>query len=105
MYRFAWTKKAKATFLQLEADAGGKKSSRQAGRFKQVVKALKFLRNDPRHPSLHTHPFSGIDHPFSKAEKVFEAYAQNRTPGAYRIFWCYRPENDQITIIAITPHP
>jgi hypothetical protein len=38
---------------------------------------------------------------------VFEAYAQNRTPGAYRIFWCYGPDKDKgdITITAITPHP
>jgi hypothetical protein len=36
---------------------------------------------------------------------VFESYVQNRTPGAYRVFWCYGPEQGQITIVAITPHP
>jgi hypothetical protein len=30
---------------------------------------------------------------------------QNRTPGAYRVFWCYGPDQKQITILAITPHP
>jgi len=44
-------------------------------------------------------------HPFDPQAKVFEAYVQNRTPGAYRVFWCYGPEPIQITVIAITPHP
>ena len=43
--------------------------------------------------------------PFAPKEPVFEAYAENQTPGAYRIFWCYGPDKKQITIIAITPHP
>jgi hypothetical protein len=37
--------------------------------------------------------------------KVFEAYAQNKMPGAYRIFWCYGPNKGDITVIAIAPHP
>jgi hypothetical protein len=36
---------------------------------------------------------------------VFESHAQNRTPGAYRVFWCCGPKQGQITLIAITPHP
>lgn len=38
-------------------------------------------------------------------EDVFESYAQNNTPGAYRIFWHYGPKKKMITILAITPHP
>jgi hypothetical protein len=38
-------------------------------------------------------------------EEVFEAYAENNTPGAYRIFWVYGPGKDVITILAITAHP
>jgi len=41
----------------------------------------------------------------AEGEKVFEAYVQNKTPGAYRLFWCYGPDKGQITLIAITPHP
>jgi hypothetical protein len=37
------------------------------------------------------------------AERV--GNAQNKTPGADRIFWCYGPEKGEMTIIAITPHP
>jgi hypothetical protein len=43
---------------------------------------------------------------------VFEAYAQNNTPGAYRIFWHYGPDETKakkrtpvITVVAITRHP
>jgi len=38
-------------------------------------------------------------------EKLFEAYVQQRMPAAYRIFWYYGPGRNQITIVAITPHP
>ena len=75
------------------------------GLLKQVRKTLGYLQTNPRHPSLNTHPYFSIDNPFDSEKKVFEAYAQNRTPGAYRVFWCYGPAKAVITIIAITPHP
>lgn len=34
---------------------------------------------------------------------VFEAYAENETPAAYRLFWYYGPEEKEITIYSITP--
>jgi hypothetical protein len=34
-----------------------------------------------------------------------EADAENKTPAAYRIFWHYGPGQDEITVIAIIPHP
>jgi len=40
-----------------------------------------------------------------RGEKVFEAYAEQGTPAAYRIFWIYGPAKNEITILAITPHP
>jgi len=97
---------AEDTLLDLRAKA--KKSSigsRQAGLYKQIHKTLKLLQENPRHPGLKTHEYSSLDNPFNPKEKVFEAYAQNKTPGAYRVFWCYGPDKGQITIIAITPHP
>jgi hypothetical protein len=82
----------------------------KAATLRQVRKALGYLELDPRHPSLHTHEFlslAGLN-----GEKIFEAYAQNKTPGAYRIFWHYGPDEISgkkrtpvITIVAITPHP
>jgi hypothetical protein len=41
----------------------------------------------------------------ANGEKVFEAHAESRTPGAYRVFWHYGPGKGELTIIAITPHP
>ncbi|MGB0059930.1 hypothetical protein [Candidatus Binatus sp.] len=38
-------------------------------------------------------------------EKVFEAYAENNTPAAFRVFWHYGPGTGQMTIVAITAHP
>ena|SRR3989338_3247670 len=71
----------------------------------QIRKCLGYLEINPRHPSLRTHKFTSLENPFNPKDPIFEAYAQNRTPGAYRIFWCYGPIKSQITIIAITPHP
>lgn len=76
-----------------------------AGLAKQIKKSLGFLSLNPRRPSLSTHEYSSIPDPYGTGQKVFGAYAQNNTPSAYRIFWCYGPGKRQITIIAITPHP
>jgi hypothetical protein len=82
-----------------------KKTSKQEGLFKQVHKTIGYLAENPKHPSLNTHEYDSINNPYDASKKVFEAYAQNSTPGAYRVFWCYRPDKNEITIIAITPHP
>jgi len=114
-FALQFTESASQTFQKLEEQAkkhykmrkqkGIKKSSKQEGLFKQIKKSIDLLRENPRHPSLNTHEFSSIPHPWNPQDKVFEAYVQNKTPGAYRIFWCYGPQTYQITVIAITPHP
>ena len=81
------------------------RSPRDAGLVKQIKKTLGFLQTNPRHPSLQTHVFHSLEHPYHAHEKIFEAYVQQHTPAAYRLFWCYGPQKGQITIIAITPHP
>ncbi len=72
-------------------------------RFKAVSKALKFLAQDPRHPSLQTHQYFSLFGP--NGEKVFEAYAEQDTPAAYRIFFYYGHTRGEIVVFAITPHP
>jgi len=84
---------------------GKAKSSKDEGLFKQVHKAIELLRTNPKHPGLHSHEYDSIANPYNEDAKVFEAYVQNATPGAYRVFWCYGPATRDITIIAITPHP
>ncbi len=115
MYSLVWTPEATATYNELrekaaaslqKRDAKGKKKSTKAeGLFKQVHKTVRLLRENPKHPGLKTHQYDSIEHPYDTKQKVFEAYVQNRTPGAYRLFWCYGPQPNDITIIAITPHP
>ncbi len=110
-----WTEEADARYRRLRAAAlaslqnrrkkGKAKASKAEGLFKQVEKCVRLLLENPRHPGLHTHEYSSIEHPYEKNGKVFEAYVQHRTPGAYRLFWCYGPSKSEITIIAITPHP
>jgi len=72
-------------------------------RLKAVRKALGLLETNPRHPGLNTHKFASIKGP--NGEEVFEAYAENKTPAAWRVFWIYGPGKNKITILAITPHP
>lgn len=71
--------------------------------YKAVQKILTYMSEDLHHPSLHTHEYTILTG--QNGEKVFEAYVQQHTPGAYRIFWHYGPEHDELTIVAITPHP
>lgn len=70
---------------------------------KAVVNALSYLENNPKHPGLNTHKFDGFNQRYDCP--VFEVYAQNQTPGAYRIFWCYGPQKNEITILDIVTHP
>lgn len=80
-----------------------KKNNSLKKRCKAVLKALAYLETNPKHPSLNTHKFSSLEGP--EGEEIFEAYAENKSPAAYRIFWYYGPNKKQITIVAITPHP
>jgi hypothetical protein len=96
-FKLIFQPEAEGQLVSLQGDLG------QARQLKAVRKCLGLLEINPRHPGLHTHKSHAIAGP--RGEDVFEAYAQQATPGAYRIFWCYGPGQGQITIIAITPHP
>ena len=96
-FKLVFTQKASEDLDKLEQDASLHK------RLKAVRKALAYLENNPRHKSLNTHEFTSLSNRLGI--KVFEAYAENNTPAAYRIFWCYGPNSENITIIAITAHP
>lgn len=97
MSTLRFTEEADSNLTDLENDKSLSK------RLKAVRKALGYLEVNPRHPSLNTHEFESLTG--LNGEKVFEAYAENNTPAAYRIFWHYGPGKDVITILAITPHP
>ncbi len=69
----------------------------------KVQRTLGLLQTDLRNKGLQTHKYQALQGP--NGEEVFEAYVENNTPGAYRIFWHYGPGRGVISIIAITPHP
>jgi hypothetical protein len=92
---------------QLEALAA---NLAKRGLHKQVLKTLALLEINTRHPGLNTHEYRSLEG--AKGERLWEAYAQNQTPGAYRVFSHYGPDEVSgkrripvVTIIAITPHP
>ncbi len=97
MFELYWTGEAGENYNLLKNDPSQKK------RYKAVKKTIEFLATNPRHNSLQTHEYMSLYGP--NGEKVFEAYAQQRTPAAYRIFWYYGLGRNQLTIVAITPHP
>jgi hypothetical protein len=70
---------------------------------KSVNKILGFMELHLRHLSLHTHKYDAMQGP--NGEDVFESYAQNKTPGAHRIFWHYDPGKRKLTILEVCPHP
>jgi len=97
LFELEWTKEAESRYSQLKSGQAKK------AQYKAVKKTLEFLARDPRHNSLETHEFTSLEGP--KGEKIFEAYAQQKTPAAYRVFWYYGPGRGKITIVTITPHP
>jgi len=71
--------------------------------FKKLVKVLVYLGDNPRHPSLQTHEIDELTNRYGF--KVFQAYLQNNTPSAGRVFWAYGPDKGDITVMGVEPHP
>lgn len=97
MFKLIFEDDAKDTLQELERDPS------QIIVLKAVRKALGNLERDPFYPGLNTDRFEAWSGP--NGEKIFESYAQNKTPGAYRIFWMYGEIRKQIKVVLITPHP
>jgi predicted AlkP superfamily phosphohydrolase/phosphomutase len=96
-FKLIFTEEADKNLLTIKNDNSKHK------RLKAIHKSLGYLEVNPKHPSLNTHEYTSLTRQFGI--KIFEAYAENKTPQAYRIFWHYGPDQSEITIIAITPHP
>ena len=97
MFHLEFTTEAELQLKKLE------KNNSLQKRYKAVLKALAYLEFNPKHPGLNTHKYSSLKG--FNGEEIFEAYAENNTPAAYRIFWHYGPNKNVITIISIVPHP
>ena len=96
-FELAYTPEARA---QIEALEG---APAKAKILKAVRRTLGLMETNLRHPGLNAHKYASLRG--ANGEEVFEAYAQNRTSGAFRVFWHYGPEKGRITIVAVTPHP
>ena len=97
MFEMIFTTQADSDLREIETDPSKKNI------LKALRRTLGFMETNLRHPSLNTHEFTSLKGPHG--EKVFEAYVQQKTPSAYRIFWYYGPDKKQVAIVAITPHP
>ena len=71
--------------------------------FKKLVKVLGYLGENPRHPSLQTHEIDTLTAKYGFT--VFEAYLENNTASAGRVFWAYGPDRGDITVLGVEPHP
>src|SRR5438105_4599091 len=71
--------------------------------YRKLVKALAYLRENPRHNSLASHEIDALSR--KCGFRVFQSYLENKTPAAGRMFWAYGPDKGDITILGIEPHP
>lgn len=94
-FKLKFTGEAKATLTRLQES--------EPKKYRKVLKTLGLMEVNLRHPSLNTHKYSSLTG--LNGEEVFEAYVENKTPGAFRVFWHYGSNRNELTILAITPHP
>jgi hypothetical protein len=99
-----FTHEAEMQLKALSADSAAK------GLRKQVLTTLGLRELNTRHPGLRTHEYqsmAGIS-----GERIWDAYSQNDTPGAFRVFFHYGPDEGAgtrrvavLTVVAISAHP
>lgn len=96
MHKLLYSNKATKVLFRL-------KKQGQNQKLKKIKETLDKIKENPRHPGLHTHKNSCFKDKIDT--EVFQSYVENNTPGAYRIFWHYGFQEGCITILEITPHP
>ncbi|MGH8905544.1 MAG: hypothetical protein ACRD0K_03270 [Egibacteraceae bacterium] len=96
-FKLRFAGEARNVLASMEAD------NTYAKKLKKVRACLGRLETDPRHASLGSHRYQSIAGP--NGEEVWESYVENRTPGAWRVWWWYGPGRGEITVLTIGPHP
>ena len=81
----------------------GKNSKKDEELYMKWGSALKKLSVDPMYPSLHTHEIEPLSRRYGM--KVWQSYLENKTSKARRMYWVYGPDQKDITIIGLEPHP
>lgn len=71
--------------------------------YKKLGKTFALIASNPRYPSLETHEIDALSKRYGM--KVWQSYVENNTPAAGRVFWVYGPNQNDITIIGVEPHP
>lgn len=93
-----------ALWRTLRAKADRKElSSDESKLYKQLGKAMARLAENPRHPGLNSHEIAALTRRYG--QKVWQSYLENQTSAAWRIFWVYGPNQGEITVIGVEPHP
>jgi hypothetical protein len=81
----------------------GKASKNDIKLYRKLGKTLLQIATDPRYPGLETHDIEALSNRYGM--KVWQSYLENHTPGAGRVFWVYGPDQGDITVIGLEPHP
>lgn len=71
--------------------------------YKKWGNALKKIAENPLYPSLISYEIDTLSRRYGM--KGWESYLKNKKSGAMRMLWVYGPEQQQITIIGLEPHP
>lgn len=86
-----------------ERNHNGTASKDERKLYKKLGKTFTLIVSNPRHPGLETHEIEALSKRYGM--KVWQSYVENNTPAAGRVFWVYGPNQSDITIIGVEPHP
>ena len=87
----------------VKKNTSGKATKTEKLLYKKIGKTLKQISLDPKYLGLETHEISILSKRYGM--KVWQSYIENNKPGAGRLFWVYGPNQGEITIIGLEPHP
>ncbi|MGH3516734.1 MAG: hypothetical protein ACRDQ7_04845 [Haloechinothrix sp.] len=97
-FTLLYTREAEKVIEDLRA------KKQHATKLKSVRKTLRLLAQaGPRHPGLQSHEYRSVPGP--RGATLWESYVENKTPSAWRVWWIYGPDDEQITIVTLGPHP
>lgn len=78
-------------------------AARDRRKYRRVVKCFALLEQDSTYPGLNSHPYQNLKGPLG--EQIWESYVENNTPSAWRVWWYYGPDQGEITVFDLGPHP
>ncbi len=99
-YRLKRTAEFDETILEMQ-----RKPGQHRVKLKKVKTTLELLRDfGPSYPGLTAHKYESLPE-IVAGQPIWEVYVENHTPGAWRLFYCHGPGADELTVIAVGPHP